>query len=394
MTHPIIIAGAGIGGLTAALALSEKGHHVIVVERAAELAEVGAGLQLSPNACRVLVNLGVLELLDQKAVAPQSLRIFSARSGNEITRIALGKQIAARYGAPYLVIHRADLQHALFDKAKAQERISFRFNSEIIDCDRAPGADLNCRIRLTNDLERISAKALIGADGVWSKTRNRIPGHAEAAYSGLTAYRATLPADEVDKAFLTDTGLWLGPNAHLVHYPIRGGKEFNLVGLVPEKWTEEGWSATANRQQFLRHFQKWSPRLTTLLEKPDTWLKWALCGVNANRPWTDGKLTLLGDAAHAMLPFAAQGAAMAIEDAAVLASLFPTTTNDISAVFKAYESVRKPRVIKVQQTAVENGRIYHLSGPMAFGRDTVMRLMPPEKLSARQDWIYGWKLDN
>jgi salicylate hydroxylase len=390
MDLPVIIAGAGIGGLSAALALGARGHDVLVIERADELAEVGAGLQLSPNACRVLDDLGVLDRLMAHAVAPRSIRIGSGRTGREIASIGLGDRIANRYGAPYLVVHRADLQKTLFDRAVEQGRIEVRLGSEIIEVGDTPDGIVQCHVQTRDILTQMPAKALIGADGVWSRIRGRVPGHKQAEYTGLTAYRATLPAERVDDDLLNRTGLWLGPNAHLVHYPIRAGREFNLVALVPEKWTEEGWSATADRATLLRHFGNWAPGVKGLLEKPDTWLKWALCGVDANGPWSDGKVALLGDAAHAMLPFAAQGAAMAIEDAAVLAHLFPPSATDVRAVLKAYETARRKRVKKVQETAAENGRIYHLSGPLAIGRDTVMKLMPPDRLSARQDWIYGW----
>lgn len=390
MDLPVVIAGAGIGGLSAALALGARGHDVLVVERADELAEVGAGLQLSPNACRVLNDLGVLDRLMPHAVAPRAIRIGSGRTGREIASIELGDRIANRHGAPYLVVHRADLQRTLYDRALEQGGIKVRLGSEIIEVGDTPDGIVQCHVQTGNILTQIPAKALIGADGVWSRVRGRVPGHKEAEYTGLTAYRATLPAESVDEDLLTRTGLWLGPNAHLVHYPIRAGREFNLVALVPERWTEEGWSATADRATLLDHFGKWASAVKTLLEKPETWLKWALCGVDANGPWSDGKIALLGDAAHAMLPFAAQGAAMAIEDAAVLAHLFPPSETDVPAALKAYETARRKRVKKVQETAAENGRIYHLNGPLAIGRDTVMKLMPADRLSARQDWIYGW----
>ncbi|MBD1548155.1 FAD-dependent monooxygenase [Roseibium aggregatum] len=390
MDLPVVIAGAGIGGLSAALALGAGGHDVLVVEKADELAEVGAGLQLSPNACRVLDDLGVLDSLMPHAVAPGGIRIGSGRTGREIVKIELGERIAARHGAPYLVVHRADLQKALFDRALHQGRIDIRLGSEILEVGDTPDGTLQCHVRSGGVIAQITARALIGADGVWSRVRERVSGHAQAKYTGLTAYRATLPAEKVNGDLLADTGLWLGPDAHLVHYPIRAGREFNLVALVPEKWTEEGWSATADRETLLGHFRAWAPNVRSLLEKPDTWLKWALCGVDAEGPWSDGRIALLGDAAHAMLPFAAQGAAMAIEDAAVLAHLFPRSATDIRAVFRAYEAARKRRVKKVQKTAAENGRIYHLGGPLAVGRDTVMKLMRPDRLSARQDWIYGW----
>lgn len=390
MDLPVVIAGAGIGGLSAALALGAGGHDVLVVEKADELAEVGAGLQLSPNACRVLDDLGVLDSLMPHAVAPGGIRIGSGRTGREIVKIGLAERIAARHGAPYLVVHRADLQKALFDRALHQGRIEVRLGSEILEVGDTPDGTLQCHVRSGGRILEIPAKALIAADGVWSRVRERVPGHAQAKYTGLTAYRATLQAEKVDSGLLADTGLWLGPDAHLVHYPIRAGREFNLVALVPEKWTEEGWSATADRETLLGHFRNWAPNVRSLLEKPDTWLKWALCGVDADGPWSDGRIALLGDAAHAMLPFAAQGAAMAIEDAAVLAHLFPPSATDIPAVFRAYETARKQRVKKVQETAAENGRIYHLGGALAIGRDTVMKLMRPDRLSARQDWIYGW----
>ncbi len=394
MTYPVVVAGAGIGGLTAALALNARGHEVAVIERAEALEEVGAGLQLSPNATRILRDLKVLDTLGSKAVRPDHIVIGSARQGAEITRIPLGDQIEARHGAPYLVVHRADLQMALYQTAKVRSGITFKFGTTVHKAEDDAEGPLICHADAKGETQEIRALALIGADGVWSKTRLQVPGHSEAAYSGLTAYRATIPTSQVGAGLLKNTGLWLGPNAHLVHYPLCGGDTFNLVALVPEKWTEEGWAAKADRQVLLGHFGKWAPSLRSLLAQPGTWLKWALCGVDGAGSWTHGRIALLGDAAHGMLPFAAQGAAMAIEDAAVLANKLSPEENDVAHALKTYETARKDRVVKVQKTAVENGRIYHLSGPIALGRDMTMKLMRPEKLASRLDWIYGWTPDD
>jgi salicylate hydroxylase len=390
MTFPVFVAGAGIGGLSAALALSARGHDVIVLERSLELKEVGAGLQLSPNACRILDNFGVLDHVRAAATAPDHIAIGSARQGTEITRIALGDAMTRRYGTPYLVVHRADLQRALFEKARSDPKIEVRFSTGISELDDAGDSGVTCTVVSGGARETLAARAVIGADGVWSTTRQFVPDHAKTRYSGLTAYRATLQANRVEPDLLNHTGLWLGSNAHLVHYPISGGARFNLVALVPEEWTEEGWSAEGSRAELLSHFENWAPSLRRLIDLPENWLKWALCGVDANGPWSSGRLALLGDAAHAMLPFAAQGAAMAIEDAAVLASCFSPSETDIPSAFKAYEAARKPRVKKVQKTAEENGRIYHLGGPVAIGRDIALKLMRPQKLANRQDWIYSW----
>ncbi|WP_209007226.1 FAD-dependent monooxygenase [Roseibium litorale] len=391
ITGPVLVAGAGIGGLTAALALARAGHKVIVAERSPELAEVGAGLQLSPNACHVLEQIGALDAIHGAGFEPETVRIRSARSGEDITRLPLGNSLRKRFGAPYLVVHRADLQKALFDTASKNPEIEFRFGHKVAGLEDEPDAPVRVRFETASGSTSIDAFAVIGADGVWSALRGMIPGHSEAKFTGRTAYRATVSSSRVPDDLMTDTGLWLGHDAHLVHYPVHGSRNFNIVALIEESWTEKTWSGTVDRASFLQHFSHWAPEVKALLSVPDTWLKWALCGVDGSRPWTHGRLALLGDAAHGMLPFAAQGAGMAIEDAAVLADCLKPDTDSPVAALKTYEARRKERVVKVQKTAVSNGKIYHLSGPMAFARDTVMRLAPPARLSARMDWIYGWK---
>lgn len=392
---PIVIVGAGIAGLTAALALAADNHNVIILERTGELAEAGAGLQLSPNACRVLQSVGVFDLVATHAVAPESVRIRSGSSGADLARLPLGAKVLERHGAPYFVIHRADLQKSLVSRVLDTSNIDLWLSSEIQDVREDLSNGLRCIFKKAGESGELTAKAVIGADGVWSQTRRFIPGHKTAQFTGKTAYRTTIPASKVDWELMLDTGLWLGPNAHLVHYPIRNGAQFNLVALVDELWTEETWSAPTDGVGMRRNFTTWAAKPRKLLEIPQKWTKWALCGVDASGPWTNDRIALIGDAAHAMLPFVAQGAAMSIEDAAVIADcLKPGTCETIPAAFKTYESRRRERVKNVQDMAATNARIYHLSGPKAFARNTALRLAPSKKLLSHVDWIYGWRPPN
>lgn len=387
---PIVVAGAGIGGLSAAIALQKAGHDVVVMERAGELAEVGAGLQLSPNACSVLHQFGVLEALASAAYAPDNLRIWSAVSGELITKVELGDFLKNRHGHPFWVIHRADLQQALFATARQLDGITIRLNSEVLDIKAAPYDGLTCTYQTDDATGTLSCKALIGADGVWSKTRQLIANHENARFSGQVAYRATIPIELAPKRWHGDSGLWLKKDAHLVHYPIKGGETLNIVALVTEPWQDQTWSTPANKEAFLQGFRDWPAEVRNLLNLPERWLKWALCSVDASGPWSHGHIALLGDAAHAMLPYMAQGAAMAIEDAAILAKHLPKDTQNIPAALRAYERERKPRVSRIQQVAVQNMRNFHLSGPLAFARNSWLKISSPRSLASRYDDIYGW----
>lgn len=390
-SQPIAIAGAGIGGLTAALALNRQGHEIVVLDRASQLSEVGAGLQLSPNACAVLDELGMLEILQPLAYSPEYLQIRSGKSGDLIAKVALGSYLKKRHGHPYWVVHRADLQGALLDKVRATPGIALKLGSRVIDLKSTAFDDLSCVYETGGETQSLTCRALIGADGVWSKTRRLIPNHGNAAFSGQVAYRATLPIDKVPQRWRGDSGLWLHGTSHVVHYQIRGGEELNIVALSGEDWQDETWSAPADKTSLLHRFKDWPAEMRNLLALPDTWLKWALCAVPASGPWTHGHVALLGDAAHAMLPFMAQGAAMAIEDAFILSQHLPAGVDNIPAALRAYERERKPRAAHVQNKSFRNARTFHFTGPLAFARDTVLRLGGPERLAAGFDDIYGWQ---
>ena len=388
--HPIIIAGAGIGGLAAALALQAQGHSVIVMDKAKALKEVGAGLQLSPNACAVLDQLGVLESLEPHAYRPDNLRIWSGASGRQLATVRLGSYLKDRHGHPFWQIHRADLQQVLLDKALSTDGISLKLGCEVVDLTASPYDHLTCIFQNEHETGHHNCKALIGADGVWSKVRRLVPGHENAHFSGQVAYRTTVPIDTVPKLWTGDAGLWLHEDSHLVHYPVKGGRELNIVALAREPWQDETWSAAADKEDLLHQFKDWPAEVRNLLGSSDGWLKWALCSVKASGPWCHGHVGLLGDAAHAMLPFMAQGAAMAIEDAAILARHLPADETNIPAGLRAYERERKSRVTHVQDISFGNARTFHYSGAMAFARDMVLRLSKPTGLASRYDDIYGW----
>jgi salicylate hydroxylase len=397
-SRTIFVAGAGIGGLTAALALATKGFRVVVLEKVERLEEVGAGLQLSPNASRVLINLGLKPQLAARAVVPEAVSIMSTRAGGEIARLPLGEAAGRMAGAPYWVIHRADLQAALLAEVTAHPDIELRLGCQFEDA-TAHAKGLTVVHRSGNRREQDLALALIGADGVWSSVRHHLFPQVRAQFSGLIAWRGTLDARQLPRELAAArVQLWMGPDAHFVAYPISGGRQINVVAVVPGRWNRPGWSTEGNAAELKNAFAApgWPGPARMMLNAVDGWRKWALFGVPEGGEWADGAIALLGDAAHAMLPFAAQGAGMAIEDAAVLAKSLSESRldgpGDISAALKAYARLRRPRVGKVQRTARRQGQIYHLAGPLALARDVAIQALGPQRLLGRQSWIYDWRL--
>ncbi|HMM90752.1 FAD-dependent monooxygenase [Bradyrhizobium sp.] len=394
----IIVAGAGIGGLTAALSLAAKGFRVIILEKAERLEEAGAGLQLSPNASRLLIDLGLRPRLASRAVMPEAISVMSARAGGEIVRIPLGEAASQRAGAPYWVIHRADLQGALAAAVNEHPDIDLRLGCQFEDVtSHAKGLTV---VQRRGDIRQQElAQALVGADGIWSAVRNHLFPAMQPQFSGLIAWRGTLDATTLPREYTAPrVQLWMGPDAHLVAYPISAARQINVVAIVPGTWNRPGWSAPGDANELKNAFasQRWPATARMLINAVDGWRRWALFTLPEIGEWTGGAIALLGDAAHAMLPFAAQGAGMAIEDAGVLAKCLSeapgNTIADIPAALKHYGRLRRGRVLRVQRTARQQGRIYHLGGPLALARDLAIKAIGPERMLARHNWIYDWRV--
>ena len=393
MARRALVAGAGIGGLTAALALARAGFEVEIFEREPALAEFGAGLQLGPNATRVLKRLGVLEAVRGLAVAPRAIRVLRGLDGGEIARLPIG-DAERRWGAPYLVIHRADLHRALAEAATRLPNVALRLGVEVAEVDDDDDG-------VTVGLERgpvatsRAGDVLIGADGLRSLTRERIGlGGADAAtFSGRVAFRAMVDGQRIAPRWsASEVTLRLGARAHLVHYPVRGGSLVNLVAAIESGWRgEDGdppWDALADRPALDRAFADWSRDARALIAAAVDWRAWPLYVRPPIAYFSLGRIALIGDAAHPMTPFLAQGAAQAIEDADALARRL-ADADDVADALAAYSADRVARAGRIQHDALAQGRIYHLSGPLAFARDLAMGVLGPKRLLDRYDWLYA-----
>lgn len=402
MTHAVI-AGAGIGGLTAALALAKAGFAVTLIERAPGLTEVGAGLQISPNASAILRDLGVLEALREKAVAPSGIRIRRARSAATLSFLSL-ETAEARWHAPYLVAHRADLQHVLADAVARDPAITLHLGTALAGFGTTDsGVAITAKQGLLT--RGFEADLLIGADGVRSVVRAKLLQGASDSpeATGRTAWRAVVPAAALDRLPQAEqngrfeTGLWLGRDAHLVHYPLRGGDLVNLVAIIREPPLDPGfdtlWATPGDPKIITARFAGWSQTARDLIAAVPSWLRWPLADRAPLPSWNAGPVALLGDAAHPVLPFLAQGAAQAIEDAQALATAL-TAQGSIAERLAAYSRSRQARVLAVQNASRRLGQIYHLAGPAAVARDIAMRALGSRRLLARYDWLYGYSREN
>jgi len=364
-----------------------------VLEQAERLEETGAGIQLSPNAAHTLIDLGLADRLRPAAIVPAGLRVLSAASGREILQMPLGEAAEQRYGAPYWVIHRGDLQAALAGAAARQLAITLKVGLRVEGfVTHSNGITVSARGPAGATEEH--GVALLAADGLWSVVRRCI-GHTQPPrFAGRTAWRGLVPAHAVAPEFRAPLiHLWLGRDAHLVHYPVKAGAVINVVVIAPDSWNDPGWSEPASLADLIPRLaaEAWAPPARALVALPGAWLKWALYDRRPLRRWSQGPVALLGDAAHPMLPYLAQGAAMAIEDAAVAAQCLAQNPHDVTAALRAYSDLRRARAWKVQRLAARNNTRYHLAGLSATLRDTAMRLVGGKRLLHHYDWIYNWR---
>ncbi len=365
---------------------------MVVVEQAARLEETGAGIQLSPNASRILIELGLGERLRPVVTVPTALRVLNAASGHEIASIPLAGA-DARYGAPYWAVHRGDLQAALAAAALRQPGVTVKLGQRMEDFITHPHGISVLTVGGAGTVDERGV-ALIAADGLWSRARERL-GHTEPPrFSGRVAWRGLVPARLVAPEFREPLiHLWLGRDAHLVHYPVKAGSVINLVVITTDPWHQPGWSEAADRAELVPRLavEDWAPPARALVGLPEAWLKWALYERRPIRRWSKGLVALLGDAAHPMFPFLAQGAGMAIEDAVVAAQCLARTPDNPAGALRTYAAIRRERTRKVQRMAARNGTIYHLAGSLGWLRDHVMRAMGGARLMQHYDWIYDWR---
>jgi salicylate hydroxylase len=385
----ILIAGAGIGGLTAALALLQRGHEVRLFEQATELREVGAGVQLSANGTRILIALGLRAPMEQIVCEPAGKEIRLWNTGQTWPLFDLGETSVARYGAPYWMVHRGDFHAALRDAVSRAAPEAIRTGAAVTGCEQT-GSGITLHLASG---EHIEGDALIGADGVHSAIRQRMFGVGRAQFTGIMAWRGLIPMQRLPAHLRRLVGTnWNGRGGHVVTYPLRRGEILNFVGaLERDDWLVESWTERGTIEECARDFADWHPDIQTMIHAIDTPYKWALLGREPLPRFSIGRATLLGDAAHPTLPFLAQGANMAIEDAMILARCLAHHA-DIPTALRAYEAARLERTAAIVRGSNDNAKRFH--NPALTQADTAVayidREWTPEKVRDRYDWLYDY----
>ena len=379
----VTVVGGGIGGLSAALHLLRAGFDAHVYEQAPRITEIGAGIQISPNASRLLIRLGLKPALDAAGVFPKAVHQRRWDDGRTLQRAPVGRDVEDAFGAPYYHFHRADLanllaaalppervhvQHKLTDVEQKGERVVARFEN---------GAT-------------VEADVLVGADGIHSKVRHIVFGPEKARFTGCVAWRGLVPAERIrDLDIEVASHNWMGPDGHVVHYWVSAGRFMNVVCVTEHgDWTSESWTQKGNVADAMARYKGWHPQVRRLIASfPETYI-WALHDRLPLPQWSEGRITLLGDACHPMLPFMAQGAAQSIEDGAALASLLETASGNVPGALRRYEAIRKPRATRLQEASANNRTRFHLpDGPEQQARDQAMATSGDRSI-ANIGWLY------
>ena len=387
MAKPILIAGGGIGGLATAIGLAKKGYASIVLEKAPELGEIGAGIQLGPNAFHAFDYLGVGDHAREMAVYVDALKLMDAMSGADIATIPLDDPFRKRFGNPYAVVHRGDL-HRVFLQACIKHPLVELRTSAAVKSYEQDGASATA---LLENGERITGSALIGADGLWSNVRKQLAGDGKPRVAGHTTYRSVIPTEDMPEDLRWNAAtLWAGPKCHIVHYPLSGWKLFNLVVTYHNNAPEPVAGKSCTREEVLEGFRHIHPRVQTIIEHGRDWKYWVLCDRDPILNWVDGRVALLGDAAHPTLQYMAQGACMAMEDAVCLSHELEAHSGNIEPALEAYRVKRVHRTARIQiQSRMIGDHVYHPDGGHAALRNAIMGAMTPEDYYDNLQWLYG-----
>jgi len=387
MSAPILIAGGGIGGLATALGLARSGHDVVVLEKAAALGEIGAGIQLGPNAFHSFDYLGIGDAARAMAVFIDGLRLMDAISGEEICRIPLDAPFRERFGNPYAVVHRGDLHGVFLRACREFGRIDLRTSSQVAGYDQ-DGTTVTARLAGGGS---VKGAALIGADGLWSSIRQQVVHDGPPRVSGHTTYRSVIPTDRMPEDLRWNAAtLWAGPKCHIVHYPLSGWKVFNLVVTYHNDAPEPVAGLPVGEGEVRRGFTHVHERAQQLIGIGSDWKMWVLCDRDPVERWVDGRVALLGDAAHPMMQYFAQGACMAMEDAVCLTHCVAARPGAITAALEDYRQRRVLRTARVQlQSRAIGDHIYHPSGAHAALRNQILASKSPQQFYDDLAWIYG-----
>jgi salicylate hydroxylase len=386
----IIVVGGGIGGLAAAQALTQQGIAVLLLEQADHIGEIGAGIQLGPNAYAALDALGAGEAARSRSVFTDHLIMMDAIDAHEVARIDVGQAFRDRFGNPYGVIHRADIHLSILEAVQNNPLIQFKTSVRI---ERIEQDDEGVTLSDQNG-NHYRADAVIGCDGVRSVVRDALHGEPPRV-TGHVVYRAVVDEKDMPEDLRVNAPmLWAGPRCHLVHYPLRGGKQYNLVVTFHSKDQEEWGVTEGSKEEVLQYFEGIHPRPRQMLDRPASWRRWATADRDPVEKWGEGRITILGDAAHPMTQYLAQGACSALEDAVVLGQAIKQCGFDLQAAFLLYETIRIPRTARILWSAREMGRLYHAKGVERQVRNQLWDGRTQEQFYDAVQWLYGWSLDN